>query len=263
MVVSNQAFDALKSIGLNLYERKLWVALLSQGTSTAGELSVLAKVPRSRCYDILESLADKGFALVQPSKPLKYVALPPEEALERAKKVSEAKHNAMSQRIDSLKQSKVLEELEQIHNKGIEHISPGEVTGTLKGEKAMLQQFETVLKQANSSIALVTSEEALKDIFENHAALLKKAADKGVKIKIAAPSVDATIQEGLSGVAELKATGSPVGRFCVADGKKVILALTNDKAVHPTQDLLIWTQSDHLAKDILGPLFDLYWKQLE
>src|SRR3990172_7388149 len=86
MVVSQAVLDTLKQIGLNLYERKLWVALLSRGTSTAGELSSLAKVPHSRTYDVLESLADKGFVMIQSTKPLKYLAIPPKEALERAKK---------------------------------------------------------------------------------------------------------------------------------------------------------------------------------
>ncbi len=86
MVATTQLLDALKQIGLNLYERKLWVALLSRGTSTAGELSSLAKVPHSRTYDVLESLAEKGFVMAQNTKPLKYVAINPSEALDRAKK---------------------------------------------------------------------------------------------------------------------------------------------------------------------------------
>jgi len=48
-------------------------------------------VPRSRAYDILESLANKGFVVLQPSKPLKAVALAPEEALERVKRKLEEK----------------------------------------------------------------------------------------------------------------------------------------------------------------------------
>ncbi|MEM7823019.1 MAG: helix-turn-helix domain-containing protein, partial [Candidatus Aenigmatarchaeota archaeon] len=56
MVASNQVLDALKSIGLNLYERKLFVALLAKGVATAAELSEIANVPRSRSYDVLESL---------------------------------------------------------------------------------------------------------------------------------------------------------------------------------------------------------------
>ena len=102
MVASTQALDALKSIGLNLYERKIFVALLAKSVATAAEVSEIAKVPRSRSYDILESLADKGFVMVQPSKPIRYVALPPKEALERTKQTLKKKHDEMMDRISRL-----------------------------------------------------------------------------------------------------------------------------------------------------------------
>src|SRR3989338_11524071 len=86
MIASQKTMDALKSIGLNKYERNLWVALLSKGSATAGELAEMSKVPRSRCYDVLESLTSKGFIMLQTGKPLRYVSLPPREAMERAKK---------------------------------------------------------------------------------------------------------------------------------------------------------------------------------
>src|SRR3989338_5493561 len=100
MVVSTEALDALKGIGLNLYERKIFVALLAKGIATAGEVSSIAKVPRSRSYDILESLAEKGFVILQPSKPIKYVALEPKDALDRSKQNLEVKHNDMLERVD-------------------------------------------------------------------------------------------------------------------------------------------------------------------
>ena len=72
MIEDTITLDALKSIGLNLYERKIFVSLLTKGVATAAEVSEMANVPRSRSYDVLESLAEKGFVLVQPSKPIKY-----------------------------------------------------------------------------------------------------------------------------------------------------------------------------------------------
>ena len=56
---------------LNLYEVKIWTALLSRGVSTAGELSDIANVPRSRTYDVLESLEKKGFIIMKLGKPIK------------------------------------------------------------------------------------------------------------------------------------------------------------------------------------------------
>ncbi|RJQ17958.1 hypothetical protein C4573_00830, partial [Candidatus Woesearchaeota archaeon] len=56
MIVQQDFVKKLKDFGLNSYEVKIWTALLSRGVSTAGELSDIANVPRSRSYDVLESL---------------------------------------------------------------------------------------------------------------------------------------------------------------------------------------------------------------
>ncbi|MDP3765021.1 MAG: helix-turn-helix domain-containing protein, partial [Nanoarchaeota archaeon] len=45
---TNKTEKQLKNLGLNSYEVKIWTALLSRGVSTAGELSDIANVPRSR-----------------------------------------------------------------------------------------------------------------------------------------------------------------------------------------------------------------------
>ncbi len=53
MIIQKDFLNRLKDFGLNSYESKLWAALLSRGVSTAGELSDIASVPRSRSYDVL------------------------------------------------------------------------------------------------------------------------------------------------------------------------------------------------------------------
>ena len=86
MIVQKDFLNKLKDFGLNSYESKLWIALLSRGVSTAGELSDISNVPRSRAYDVLESLEKKGFIIVKVGKPIKYLAVPPAEVIERVKK---------------------------------------------------------------------------------------------------------------------------------------------------------------------------------
>ena len=49
MIVKEEFLSKLRRyFSLNLYEVKIWTALLSRGVSTAGELSDIANVPRSR-----------------------------------------------------------------------------------------------------------------------------------------------------------------------------------------------------------------------
>src|SRR5512137_2234413 len=86
MIVQTDFLNRLRDFGLNSYEAKLWTALLSRGVSTAGELSDIAGVPRSRSYDVLESLEKKGFIIMKLGKPIKYIAVPPSEVVERIKK---------------------------------------------------------------------------------------------------------------------------------------------------------------------------------
>ena len=85
MIIDQETIKKTRSLGLNTYEVKIWTALLSRGVSTAGELSDIANVPRSRSYDVLESLEKKGFVIMKLGKPIKYLAVPPKEALERVK----------------------------------------------------------------------------------------------------------------------------------------------------------------------------------
>ncbi len=266
MIVSQDVLDALKQIGLNLYERKLWVALLSRGTSTAGELSSLAKVPHSRTYDVLESLAEKGFVMIQSSKPLKYVAIPPKEALERAKKKLKERMETEINRIAKFQNSSVIKELEKVYKKGVKMVEPGEMTGALKGRNALHQQLETIFKDAKNEILIFTTLKGLTDLGSIHTDILKKAAKRGVKIRIVAPFNKSTapIINNLKQFAEIRKIEKPdiTGRFVVVDGNHVVMALT-DEEVHPTQDFALWSQSQHIAEDLLGPMFKFVWQNLE
>ena len=83
--VQRKVLEGLRGIGLNLYERNLYTALLIKKVATASELSELSRVPRARAYDVLESLEQKGFVIVQHGSPFKYVAVEPIDAFENLK----------------------------------------------------------------------------------------------------------------------------------------------------------------------------------
>jgi len=267
MIGSSELMDSLKGIGLNLYERKLWVALLAKGTATAGELSGIANVPRSRTYDVLQTLAERGFVIVQTSKPLKYVAVPPIEALEKAKQKLMEKFKQTEMKIEKLKKSDHIKELNSLYKGGLKLISPEELTGALKGKYSVLQQMDSMLKNASSTVNIVTTPTGLNDLFENHISILKKLNERGVKIKIATrtdkSSTDAI--KALSGIAEIRDISQEVlplsGRFFVVDGQQTMMGLSDPELVHSTQDMMFWTKSKHVAKDMLEPMFTLVWEK--
>lgn len=264
MLASAKVFDALKGIGLNLYERRLWVALLARGTSTAGELSEIANVPRSRAYDVLQSLAEKGFVVVQTAKPIRYVAISPEESLERAKKKLEESFQQTQERIDDLKASPVMRELNEVFSQGLKLVTPEEMTGSLKGRYSVFQQLDTMFRDANKNINIVTTPEGMNELFSNHLDSLKKAKERGVGIKIVATGTEKCSEsiKAFNSIADIKIVDekeAPVsGKFMVVDGKQLMLGLTDAK-VHSTQDMAVWSKSEHAASDILDPVFKLIW----
>jgi sugar-specific transcriptional regulator TrmB len=265
-IVSQKVMDALKSIGLNLYERNLWVALLSKGSATVGELAEMANVPRSRAYDVLESLANKGFVVLQPSKPLKAIALAPEEALERVKKKLEEEYKQTITRIDELKSSLLMKELKEIYQKGMKSISPEEITGALKGRDLVFQRLESMFKVASKNISIVTTPEGLKDLVTHHLDALKKAKERGVEIKIVVPSAEEVKEEAklLSGIAEIRSINEkeiPIkGNFTIVDNKEVVMGLVNPKE-EKSEEIALWTKSQHAASNVLSPLFNLIWEK--
>jgi len=262
-LVKQDVLDTLKSLGLNSYERKLYVTLISKGTSNAGTLSELSGVPRSRTYDVLESLSDKGFVVVQSSKPLKYLAIEPTEAMERLKVKHEKNYNTMVTRIETVKKGKILSELQKLFKDGVKTIDPTEFTGALKGRNSMNQQMQTMLKKSKKNFSFLTSFDGFNEFCENHIRLVEDAYNRGVKIKIAAPLNEASKEtlKNLKSFAEIRDMKNTkiLGRFAISDGSELLFALTKDQETHPTQDLHLWSKSEHAAGDVLEPLFKIVW----
>ena len=127
MIVKDEFLSKLRRyFQLNLYEVKIWTALLSRGVSTAGELSDIANVPRSRSYDVLESLEKKGFVIMKLGKPIKYIAVPPKEAVERVKKRISEEAEFKQKMLEEIEASDIIEELTLLHNQGVELIERSE-----------------------------------------------------------------------------------------------------------------------------------------
>jgi len=263
MIVKDEFLSKLRRyFGLNLYEVKIWTALLSRGISTAGELSDIANVPRSRSYDILESLEKKGFVVMKLGKPIKYIAVPPDEVVERVKKNMRAEAEEKVKSLDNLKKTPLMQELNTLYKQGVELVEPTELSGSLRGRNNLYNHLELALKNATKSVTLMTTTQgllrkinALKPIFEK----LKK---KGVKIRIAAPITTKETKNAIkeiSKIAEVRHVDDIKARFCIVDGKEVIFMVLNDNEVHPTYDVGIWVNTPFFAK-ALDNLFSVAWK---
>ncbi len=57
----SQVLDHLQTVGLSMYEARLYVGLLQGGPQNGNELSKAARVPSSKVYSTLEKLTARGF----------------------------------------------------------------------------------------------------------------------------------------------------------------------------------------------------------
>lgn len=264
MIVKEEFLARLRRyFNLNLYEVKIWTALLSRGVSTAGELSDIADVPRSRSYDVLESLEKKGFAITKLGKPIKYIAVAPEEVLERVKKNVDNAAKDQIKKLEELKETEVVGELNSLHNQGVELIEPTDLSGSLRGRHNLYNHLETVVKGAEESVSIVTTSQGLMRKVDSLKPIFEKLKKRGVKVRIAAPltkETDAAVKE-LGSLAEVRNSNTNA-RFTIVDGKEVVFMVLDDKEVHPTYDVGIWVNTPFFAS-ALDELFSLAWKDLK
>jgi len=186
MIVKEEFLNNLRQLfGLNLYEVRVWTALLSRGVSTAGELSDIGNVPRSRAYDVLESLEKKGFVIMKLGKPIKYIAVEPNEVVERSKRLLVDLAQAKVKKLGALKGTDVLNELNALHKQGIQFVEPTDLSGALKGRHNIYTHLETMVKDAEKSVIMMTSAKGLMRKYEILKPVFEKLKKKGVEIKIA------------------------------------------------------------------------------
>lgn len=264
MIVKEEFLIKLRRyFGLNLYEVKIWTALLSRGVSTAGELSDIANVPRSRSYDILESLEKKGFVVMKLGKPIKYIAVPPKEVVERVKKNMKTEAEEKVKRLDGLKKTDVIQELNSLHTQGVELIEPSDLSGSLKGRHNLYNHLELTIRNAEKTVTIMTTSQGLIRKVDSLKPVLEQIKKRGVKIRIAAPLTKETDKavKDLSGVAEVKHTSNKA-RFVIVDGKELIFMVMDDADVHPTYDIGIWINTPFFAS-ALENMFELAWKTMK
>jgi HTH-type transcriptional regulator, sugar sensing transcriptional regulator len=266
MIVKEEFLSRLRKIfDLNLYEVKIWTALLSRGVSTAGELSNISDVPRSRTYDILETLEKKGFIIMKLGKPIKFVALKPEEVVERVKKNLVRDASEKSKRLERLKGEDILSELSSLFTQGVKFVEPSDLSGSLKGRQNVYNHLDMMIREAEKTITVVTTTQGLNRKLEALMPGLDKARRRGVKIRIASPINDSNrkIAKELSKVAEVRSIPTKLrARFAIIDSNQLLFMVLDDDVVHPNYDVAVWLSTDFFAV-AMEQMFEIAWKSFK
>ena len=220
MVNDIEMVKKIRLFGLNTYEAKIWSALLSRGVSTAGELSDIANVPRSRSYDVLESLEKKGFVIVKPTKPIKYLAVQPKEVLENVK-------------------SKIKQDMDS----HINYISNDAFNGLINHFQEMYE------KSANKDENMVAVLKGRKNTNKHLDFLVKNSK----KMVVSSINLGNDAHAGSANAARSKIRTKEASiRLCLVDDNDALLFPLQEKDIHPDYDFCVWIKNKQTAKFLSG-----------
>jgi len=241
MATNYDIVNLLRRLGLNQYEAKAYFALASFGNHTAGELSERAELPRPRVYDVLTRLQDKGFVLIQQGRPVKYAALPIQEAMKTLKKQRQA---ALEEEINKIEEiGKELQSKLKPARKN-ESAELGEKVWTLKGREAIYSKAGAMIAGAKKEVILASTPEKALQKIKALSKELESARKKGVKIHVVSQGNEGEITK----IASTFTNKILPTRMLLADDQ-ILFYLTDEKTA-PEDELGVWLHSPHLVQTI-------------
>jgi sugar-specific transcriptional regulator TrmB len=253
MIVKPELVKKIKNyFDLNIYETKVWLALLSKGVASAGEIAEISGVPRSRTYDVLESLEKQGFAIAKIGKPVKYLPVKPGIVIEKLKnntlKNAEDKVKVLAQ----VKSTDEYSELEKLHKTGISPVKREDISTSLKGKSTISGYLREILQNTKKEVIICTDASDINMKFKLFQQTFQRLKDSKIKIKIALSGDKALITK-LSKNLDLKIKHVTLpGKFFIVDRREMIFYVTKDQN---NEDVAIWLNSDFFAESFAN-LFD-------
>ncbi|MCL4399547.1 hypothetical protein M1293_03540 [Candidatus Parvarchaeota archaeon] len=241
-----------RMFGLNLYEAKMWLAILSQGKSASGKLSEPANVPKSRSYDILVSLENGGFIVRNLTKPISYRAISPNELIERLVEKAKEETNKKIEKLEKIRDSSMMKDLQSLYEKGIKFVDETKVATSYQGLEAAYFRMKKSIKSAKSEIVLITTASSLEPKIKALSRALKQAKSNNVTIHVYAPikDISETLANEIKQIGRLNRLGMDIGRFVIIDENEVFIFTEDDRDTHPSNEIILHVRGKYLSERI-------------
>jgi sugar-specific transcriptional regulator TrmB len=231
------AVEQLEQLGLSGYAARTYVALAALESGTARDVSQVSSVPRTRVYDAVEELRERGLVDVRQSSPKEFWATSPETA-------SRTFERELHQRTETLRAA-----LDEVGPAA--HYSEQQGVWTVDGETAVSQRVLDFLAEAREEIVYMTVEDLLTDEL---LAALREAAERGVSVQLGgvSPAVQAEIQDEIPNLTTFESlwlwSDTSAGRLLMTDRTQTLVsALVNGRdgsASDPRSETAIWGRGD-------------------
>ncbi len=208
------AVEQLEQLGLSTYAARSFIALVGLGTGTAADIDRVADVPRTRVYDAVEELAERGLVDIQQSRPKEFWVPSVETTVATFQQ-------EVDDRVRSLEESLAAVEPEN-------HREKQRGVWTVDGKQAVTDRVTEFIDAADEEIVYMTVAELLTgDIV----AALRAATTRGVSIKLAgiSPDVQQQIESSVPEAEQFESlwlwSDTPAGRLLMIDGTKTLVSV--------------------------------------
>ncbi len=195
-----RAVQVLGKVGLTLYEARAYIALVARGVGDAATLAQAARIPRTSAYKVLESLAEKGYALPSGGKPILFRPKAPLEVAETLKAALQ----------------EVFEKLDTLHRVVAERGEP-QLVYLLSGKEKVLAKIGDLLDQSQRTFILTTPQIA--EVRDELGRRIGHAVKRGVHVTFVSAPLQ-RVPEGVEYVARENLRATEV----LADGEHALLA---------------------------------------
>lgn len=222
-----EVIDLLQRLGLTEYAARCYVALLRLGSGTAREVSDTTSVPRTRVYDAIGRLQDRGLVDTNHASPKIFRPASRET-------IARTFHLEYEQTLDDLTtQLAAIEPVERQH----------EQTGvwTVTGQQAVTDRLLEFIDGADEEVVYMGAEDLLtEEVVES----IASAEGRGVEIYMAGVS-SATQDRIQTEVPSAKLfetlwewTDTPAGRLLMIDRETILVSVFT--ANSPVKETAIW-----------------------
>ena len=253
--------QSLMKLGLTEYEARIYVVLTKMGPRNASEISFLGKVPRPKTYGAIRGLESKGLLRIVPGKPERYMAVSPNEVLiplvEKLNKETSECVAVVENLTMAFESSKYV-----YTEKPYERYD----LWSVKGRDKVYKRIQDMIGEAKVNVFFNTTANGLVRLYKAHSEVLERAANRGAKVKIAAPvnQMNSSVARELAEVIEVRNAVTPMVKFISADSAEIIFTedLPDDTNVSAGQDVATWTNDPLLVK-AHEKIFEQVWPGLQ
>lgn len=246
MLVKQEFVNKIRDyFDLNIYETKVWLALLGKGIASAGEVADLSGVPRSRTYDVLESLEKRGFAIVKIGKPVKYLGVKPNVILEKMKNNVKKETEDKIKGLGKIRETDEFTKLEELYKEGVNPIRREDISAALKGKSNISNHLKDIISEAKKEVIICTDVEDLAmrpKLFRQTFEILK---DSKVKLKISLSGDENLIKKIEKDFGMKFARAKINSKFFIIDRKEILFYISKDQ---DGDDIAIWLNSEFFSE---------------